>query len=274
MPAVMVLRSITNPVPDSPGRWLAGEIVTIGEQDQFWGFKEMPLIEIGTRPISQINGGNPNNIPLYAHVITAGAGTITQGNQPDFDVEAGTSLVWQFGNVFVNYGVRADTTPGNFYHVRVEDRTVEEVNLYLESYNKKLEYETLLFDPDTDNRRFQTTNIRVSASGNNGFTEQGIQDVITAWNAEDPLTLEQPNPNPITLFSTDNLTTFTCDGIMPVEVFDAWKQTTQELALADYYARRRWYINQAGLNALAANDGTLSGPVSIINPYLNDGLLE
>jgi len=63
MPAVMVLRSITNPVPDSPGRWLAGEIVTIGEQDQLWGFKEMPLIETGTRPISQINGGNPNNIP-------------------------------------------------------------------------------------------------------------------------------------------------------------------------------------------------------------------
>lgn len=279
--AVMVLRSTTNPGGDDtgedykPGVWRKGEVVHIGEVDAEWAFTEMPINDQGIQSIATINGLDPAVIPLYAHIITSDAGTITQGNQSDFDVEAGTSIVWQFGDVFKNFGVRSDTTPGDFYHIRVEDKTVAEVNLYLELFNVKLSYQTDQFNPADDMRRWTTTNLRVSASGNNGFTAQGIQDVIAAWNAKDPLDPEvEPNPNPITLVDTDNLTYFQCDGVMPVEVFTAWQETTQAFAFSDIYARRRWYITQAGLNALAANEGLISGTASEVSPFLRDGLID
>jgi hypothetical protein len=159
------------------------------------------------------------------------------------------------------------TVPQNFYHIRISDRTVEEVNVYLETYNKKLSYTSDQFDPATDNRRFTTTNERVSASGNNGFTEQGILDAIAEWNTNHPA-------NTVTLVDTDNLNYFQCDGIMPNELFDEWKENTQQVALGDYYARRRWYITESGMNALENNDGIINGTAADVASFLRDGLLD
>ena len=176
-------------------------------------------------------------------------------------------LVNQRNDVMTSYGNRVDTSPGGFFHILVTDRTVEEVNIYLEAFNKKLQYTSDQFDPGTDLRRFTTTNIRVSASGNNGFTAQGITDAIDNWNDQYPA-------NAVTLVDTDNLTFFQCDGIMPNDVFDEWQQNTQQFALADYYARRRWYITSQGLTALGNNFNALRGTAAEIGPFLRDGLLD
>ena len=266
MPAVPVLKQRDNNVPQAPGRWLAGEIVANFEQTNRFGFNEMPINPQGSFNVSQINNLDITSIPLYASVKCLDAGVVTSGTGDDVSVVADDILVKQFGNYWVNYGARTEV-PDSFYHIRVSDKTLEEVDAYLERYNKKLEYQTDQFNPPDNMRRWTTTNVRVSASGNNGFTAQGIADAISEWNTNHPA-------NTVTLVDTDNLNYFQVDGIMPVELYVEWQENTQEIALADFYARRRWYITSAGLTALANNAGIISGPASSVNQYLRDGLLD
>ena len=266
MPAVLVLRSRDNPVPQAPGRWLAGEVVSNVEQTHGFGFKEMPINPQGSFTVAQINNLDITTVPLYASVRCLDAGLVTSGTGLDFNVSADDIIVKQFGNFWNNFGPRTEV-PDGFYHIRVSDKTVEEVDAYLEQYNKKLEYQTDQFNPPDNMRRWTTTNVRVSASGNNGFTAQGIADAISEWNENHPA-------NTVALVDTDNLNYFQVDGIMPVELYEEWQENTQEIALADYYARRRWYITSAGLDSLANNAGIISGPASSVNQYLRDGLLD
>ena len=200
MPALMLVKAADSPVPDSPGKWLAGEVVVI--------------VEVGA---------------------TLGSGEEVAG--------------------------------GSFFHITITDKTVAEVNQYLEAYNKKLSYVSDQFNPIDDNRRWTTTNDRVSVTGNNGFTLSGINAAITAWNAEFP-------SNTVVLFDTDNLSWFTTDGIMPVALYEDWQRITQENALADYYARRRWYITSAGMTAIGNQGGSITGTAAELNPFLRDGLLD
>jgi hypothetical protein len=224
----------------------------------------MPVNPQGSFTVDQINN-NPNEPVLYGAYKLLDSGTITKGSEP-VDVVTADVIVWHQDSTFGNYGNRIDV-PDYYYHIRISDKTVQEVNQYLESFNKKLTYASDQFDPATDLRRFTTTNVRVSASGNNGFTEQGILDVHTSWNAEYP-------DNQITLIDTDNLTYFQSEGIMPKELFDAYQAIAQENALGDYYARRRWYIIESGMVALENNEGVISGTASDVDQYLRDGLLD
>ena len=99
------------------------------------------------------------------------------------------------------------------------------------------------------------------------YVEQGILDAINEWNTNHP-------DNTVTLVDTDNLTYFQVDGIMPNELFDEWKENSQQAAFGDYYARRRWYITESGMNALENNDGIINGTAADVNSFLRDGLLD
>ena len=267
MPAVMLVKANDNPVSDSPGKWLAGEIVAVTEQDHIYGWLEFPQNFQGQFTVAQVNAIDTTTLPIYSTVKVTDSGTINNTGFGDpVLVEAGDVLGLMYNDAWYGYGQK-DAAAKATYHIRVNDKTVEELNIYLEAYNKKLEYTSDEYDPVTDNRRFTTTNVRVSASGNNGFTTQGINDAIAVWNTNHP-------DNQVTLNDTDNLTFFQCDGIMPAELFDEWKANTQEVALADYYARRRWYITEAGLSSLANNDGVISASAADISGFLRDGLLD
>lgn len=266
MPAVLMVNAADNPVPDDPGKWLAGEVVANIEVTHQFGWYELPINAQGQADVATINGLDINAVPLYGAYLCADGGVITSGNGDDVGVIAGEVIVKQFGGIWNNFGAR--TVPAaHFYHIRVSDKTVPEVAEYLEAYNQKLEYTVDQFNPVDDMRRWTTTNVRVSASGNNGFTAQGITDAITEWNTNHP-------SNTVTLVDTDNLTYFQVEGIMPAELYDEWQQNSQEVALSNYYARRRWYITSAGLTALASNDGIISGTASEVSPFLRDGLLD
>lgn len=266
MPAVLMVKSTDSAVPDSPGKWLSGEVVSTVEITHAFGWREMPINPQGSRSVAAINAIDVNSVPIYGAYLCTDAGLVTSGNGGNVEVIASDIVVKQAGGIWTNFGPR--TVPAAaFYHIRVTDKTVEQVSVYLEAFNKKLEYQTDQYDPSDDMRRWTTTNIRVSASGLNGFTAQGIADAIEAWNTEHP-------SNTVTLVDTDNLRYFQVDGIMPAELYDEWRENTQAFALRDYYARRRWYITEAGINALAENDGVISGTSSEVGPFLRDGLLD
>jgi hypothetical protein len=80
VPAVMVVKAQTNNVPDAPGRWQRGEVVVTGEQDQQWGFQEMPINNQGSADVATINALDPASIPLYGSYKATDTGTITTGN--------------------------------------------------------------------------------------------------------------------------------------------------------------------------------------------------
>lgn len=267
MPAVMLVKASDNPVPDSPGKWLAGEIVAITEQDHIYGWLEFPQNYMGQFTVSAINAIDVTNQPIYSTVMAMSSGTILNTGFGDpVEIVAGDVIALMYNDAWYGYGQK-NTAPKTMYHIRVNDRTVAEVEQYLEAYNKKLEYNSDQYNPVDDMRRFTTTNVRVSASGNNGFTTQGINDAIAEWNANHP-------NNQVTLNDTDNLTYFQCDGIMPQSLFLEWQANSQEVALQDYYARRRWYITSAGLASLASQDGVIAANAADISSFLRDGLLD
>lgn len=267
MPAVMILKSSSNPVPDSPGRWLAGEIVAATEQDHIYGWLEFPQNFQGQFTVAQVNGIDVTTLPLYSTIRVTDSGTINNTGFGDpIDVVAGDAIALMYNDAWYGYGQKS-AAANTVYHIRVNDKTVEEVSVYLEAYNKKLEYSSQQYDPSSTNRRFTSTNVRVSVSNKNGFTAQGITDAIAEWNTNHPL-------NTVEVVDTDNLTYFQCDGKMPAELFDEWKQNTQEFALLDYYARRRWYITPAGLTSLSNNAGVIKANAADIAPFLRDGLLD
>ena len=274
MPAVMLVKANDSPVPDSPGKWLAGEIVAITEQDHIYGWLEFPQNFLGEFTVSAINAIDVTNQPIYSTVKASDSGTILNTGFGDpVDVVAGDVLGLMYNDAWYGYGQKT-TAAKTMYHIRVNDRTVAEVEQYLEVYNKKLEYTSDQYNPVTDMRRFTTTNIRVSATGNNGFTGSGILEAINAWNFG---TVDNPGGHPdnqVTLVDTDNLTYFQCDGIMPAELFEEWQENAQQVALADYYARRRWYITSAGLSSLATQNGVIAANAADIAGFLRDGLLD
>jgi hypothetical protein len=270
MPAILVGRQRDNAgagdIENNPLVWRAGETVGVFEVTHRFGFMEMPINPQGSFSVAQVNAQDVTALPLYASVKMTDSGVITSGTGADVTVATSDIIVLQADDSWTNFGPRTDV-PDGFFHIRISDKTKEEVNVYLESFNKKLTYQTDQYNPADDMRRWTSTNVRVSASGNNGFSEQGIADAIAQWNADHP-------DNTVTLVDTDNLTYFQVDGIMPTELYDEWQQNTQEQALADYYKRRRWYINQSGLDALANNAWVLNGTAADVNPFLRDGLLD
>ena len=273
MAATMVIVATASDAPESGYKYRPGEVVEILAEDHAYQFMEMPVNPIGRFTVDAVNSQDPASIALYSAIKMDDAGTVTTGDAP-VDVAVDDIIVWQRtispcptqGNRFTNLG-NYTKTYDRHWHVRVTDKTVEEVRQYMEIFNKKLTYTSDQFDPADNMRRFTTTNVRVSASGGNGFTEQGILDAVSTWNTNHP-------DNTVVINDTDNLTYFQCDGIMPSDLFTEWQDNTQQQALADYYHRRRWYFTQDGMDQIANGDGFLEGTASQIQPYLRDGLLD
>jgi hypothetical protein len=201
MPAIMVLRAQDNSIPQSPGRWLAGESVTNTEMDHTFSFAEMPINVLGTFTVAQTNAQDINTIPIYGSIKLSDSGVVTIGTQGPLAVSTDDIIVKTFGDVFINYGPHS-IIPTGFYHLRIDDKTQAEVEEFLQDWNKILEYQSLQYNPVDDMRRVEVTNLMTSVSGLNGFTDEGTQAVVDEWNG--------------TRISWDAFT-FVMDAILPIE---------------------------------------------------------
>ena len=257
MPAVLVINHITNVVTDGR-QWINAELVRVAATDSMWGWRGQPHDDKGELTVAQINAFPVVDIGPYSTIRVTDSGTITTGTQ-DVVVEAGDSVVWQQTlQLFQNFGPR-DDLPDAKYHIYLTDKEPEEVEAYTEAFNKKLGYESLQFDPGTDMRRVRVTNERVSASGNNGFTEQGVQDLVDLYEG--------------TLVSF-TISEFVMDAVLPADSYEQFQEDVQNTALRSFYRQRRWYITAAGMTALSNAGGYLSGTALQLSQYLRDGILD
>ena len=194
---IMLAKVNTNNVPDSAGRWRAGEIVQAFTDDHEFGNAEVP--------------------------------------------EA-----------------------GNFYHVGVTDMTLEEVQTYLQGWNHNPT--TTQVSNQGNNRLLEVTSDMVSATGKNAFTQAGVDSLITRVNTD--------YPTADASYDSHTNSTFRINVTVPIGNRDELIKIINDEVRDMQYARRRWYITQAGMTFLGNNGGTVSGTSAQVAGYLRDGLLD
>jgi len=196
MPTLLI-KVNTNNVPDSPGRWKAGEVVAAVEDGHVFGGAEVP--------------------------------------------EA-----------------------GNFYHITITNKTLAELQEYLQSWSHS---PTTTQVSAVGNRRLiQVVSDMVSATGKNAFTQVGVQALL------DGINTDYPTANAV--YDSHNNTGFRFNVTVPLAGRDELVSRVDDAARNMQYARRRWYINGAGMTFLANNGGVVSGTAAQVVGYLRDGLLD
>jgi len=162
------------------------------------------------------------------------------------------------------FGTAEEVSAGNFYHVAVTDKTLAEVESYLQAWRH--DPVTVQISASGNRRLLQITSTMVSATGKNAFTQAGMQGFLDALNEEYPTALAA--------YASHTNTTFRFNVTIPLSGRAALIVRINEAVQEMQYSRRRWYITQAGMTYLANNGGTVSGTAAQVGGYLRDGLLD
>ena len=153
---------------------------------------------------------------------------------------------------------------GNFYRVKVTDKTVEQVQDYLQGWTHNPTIQQI--SANGNNRLVEVTSDMVSVSGKNAFTRDGVQGLIDGINSD------YPSANVAYDSHTNN--SFRLTLTAPASALGEFTERVNEMTRDMQYARRRWGITPAGMNYLANNGGYVERPAAQIANYLRDGLLD
>ena len=189
---------------------------------------------------------------------------------PPYKDDDGSPGLWRQGEI-VNavaddhvFGAQELPSAGNFYHIKITDRTLEQVESYLQAWRH--EPDTQQIAANGDNRTIRVTSTMVSASGGNAFSQERFATMLSEINAE------YPTAN--AAYSAHTATTYDFTITAPVAARDEIIERVNEAVRDMQYRRRRWYINAAGRTYLDANGNQVEGTVSQLSTYLRDGLLD
>lgn len=177
---------------------------------------------------------------------------------------------WRVGEIVAavaddhQFGAAEVPSAGNFYHVKVTDKTLEEVQSYLQSWRH--EPDTQQIAATGDDRTIRVTSTMVSASGANAFDTVRFQTLLDDINAQ------YPTAN--ATYSAHTNTTYDFTITAPLAARDEIIERVNAAVRDMQYRRRRWYINQAGRTYLANNSGYVEGTAAQVSTYLRDGLLD
>ena len=205
MPAKLIIKKLDSPVPQSPGRWLSGEIVANVEDTAVLGSGE------------EVSGGS-------------------------------------------------------FVHFIVTDRTVAEMQQYLESYNRLISMDVIAGPDPQGFRRINVRNDRCNASGTVGnWTTEQADDIILEWNTRYPTT----NLTTVAIITGTNPDdTWQCEGTFTTGQAQEFEEVVVEKGLQVLDKRRVWYITPAGMDNIDAAGGSQSGTSAQLSGILRDGTLD
>ena len=156
------------------------------------------------------------------------------------------------------FGGREVPEAGRFYHVAITDKTLEQVQEYLQSWK----HDPLIVQVSRQGqvRLIEVSSTMVSATGKNAFERAAVDELLLDING----TYQSHTQNSFRFTITVSTT----------EESDAHMATIKEAVKDMQYARRRWYITQSGMTYLANNGGTVSGTAAQVAGYIRDGLLD
>ena len=184
---------------------------------------------------------------------------------------------WLRGEIVVTR--ENDTTWGSgeldtnvFYRFNVTNRTVQEMEQYLQQWNRIISM-NVIAGPDPQGLR--TINVRndlVNQSGTLGeWTVTNTDAIITEWNTLYPTT------NLVTdqiFTNTAPNDTWQCTGTFTTGQAQEFEEVVIEKGVSDLLKRKRWYITEAGMVNIGNAGGVQSGTSAQLNPILRDGLLD
>ena len=194
---ILLIKVNTNNVPDSSGRWYAGQVVAAVADDHEFGSAEVP-------------------------------------------------------------------SAGNFFHVSITDKTLEQVQEYLQDWAHNPT--TSQVSKQGNRRLIEVTSDMVSATGKNAFTQAGVQALLDGINVDYPTADAQ--------YDSHTNDSFRFYVTVPISGRDELIERINEAVRNMQYGRRRWYINSAGMTYLGNNGGAVSGTAAQVAGYLRDGLLD
>lgn len=170
---------------------------------------------------------------------------------------------WKAGEVVAvvaddhEFGSAEIPSAGNFYHITITDKTLEEVQAYIAHWGHN---PTVRQVQNQGNRRLiEVTSDMVSATGKNAFTREGVEQLLEDIGGEYDSHTQNSFRFSITATKAER-----------DQIIDEINEAVHRIQ----YARRRWYIVAAGMNYLASNGGAVSGTASQVSGYLRDGLLD
>lgn len=175
-----------------------------------------------------------------------------------------TTHVWGSGEV------PSDT--GTFVEFEVTDKTVAEMNQYLETYNRPIDM-TVIAGPDPQGfRRINCRNNNTNVSGTRGgWTTETTDNIITEWNTRYPTC----NLTTVAIITGTNPgDTWQCEGTFTSGQALEFNEVIVEKGLSIMDKRKIWYITESGMQNIEAAGGAQSGTASQLGPILRDARLD
>ena len=206
MPALLIIKKLDSNVPQAPGRWLRGEIVTVFE-------------------------------------TTAPRGS---GEEPE---------------------------AGAFVHYTVTDKTVAEMNTYLETYNRLIDMQVINGPDPQGFRRINVRNNNTNNSGTiGGWTTEVTDDIIADWNGKYPTC----NLTTVAIITGTNPgDTWQCEGTFTTGQAQEFEEVVIDEGLSTMDKRKIWYITEAGMQQIEAQTRSSgSGSSSELSAILRDARLD
>ena len=169
-------------------------------------------------------------------------------------------------------GSGEEVAAGSFVHFTVTDKTVAEMNTYLETYNRQIDMQTIN-GPDAQGfRRVQVRNNNTNASGTiGGWTQEVTDDIIAEWNGR------YPTCNLTTVEVTTGTNpgdTWVCEGTFTTGQAQEFQEVITDKGASLMDKRKIWYITEAGMQNIEAAGGSQSGTASQLGGILRDARLD
>ena len=161
---------------------------------------------------------------------------------------------------------------GSFVHYTVTDKTVAEMNTYLQTYNRLIDMQVINGPDPQGFRRINVRNNNTNNSGTvGGWTTEGTDKIIAEWNGRYPTT----NLTTVSIITGTNPgDTWQCEGTFTTGQAQEFEEVITEKGASLMDKRKIWYITEAGMQNIEAAGGSQSGTASQLGPILRDARLD
>jgi hypothetical protein len=254
--AVLLVKQQDNNVPDTPGKWRAGEIVNVFEDGHIFGLKEVP--SAGSFYHVHVTDKTKAQVESYLQVWEHDPVVSVENN----DGVGGFRL--KITSTMVSTGGQNAVT-----RAQMDGFVTKWGGAYFAHDNSSYTFDITTFAAATSEGLWGPLAAQATFA-NSGFAA-GVQTVeITS---RPPELTDEKIIAAILKYG---------GGLVPPDSFtmptaaikDEFEHDMKEKWRDLGYRRRRWTINAAGLAFLAANGGTVTGTAAQVAGYINDGLTD
>ena len=158
----------------------------------------------------------------------------------------------------------------NFFRFTVTDKSVAEMQGFLDTYNRDIEYTLINVGPP---RRYEVNNKNANSLGTGHWTVEATDAIKAEWEINHPsadiTTIGYPNTNANGLGNIWDMS-----GFFTVGEGQEFQDVVIATGLQLMDKRRIWYITEAGMLNIGGAGGVQSGTASQLDSIIRNGILD